>query len=73
MSSGSTASPGTRGGARIIYLYVPRWEHVHLLVIYGKDEADDLTPAERKVVRLQIEAVLQEYAGRKPNEEGAIR
>jgi hypothetical protein len=64
---------GKRGGARVIYLHVPRWEHMHLLVIYGKHEADDLDPGERAVLRRLVESIRQEYEGRNPDEEGSLR
>ncbi|MEI8022148.1 MAG: type II toxin-antitoxin system RelE/ParE family toxin [Schlesneria sp.] len=43
---------GKRGGARLIYLYVPEARHFYMLDIYGKDEKDDLTNDEKKVLRL---------------------
>ena len=39
---------GKRGGLRIIYLYLPEYERIVFLDVYDKDEADDLTPSERK-------------------------
>jgi hypothetical protein len=46
---------GKRGGARIIYLHVPEVNWIYLLDIYGKDEKDDLSAGERKVLRLLAE------------------
>jgi hypothetical protein len=50
-----TADPkrgkGKRGGARLIYLYVPAARHFYMLDIYGKDEKDDLTSDERNQLR----------------------
>src|SRR5438874_1679235 len=47
-----TADPkrgkGKRGGARVIYLYVPTARQFYLLDIYGKDEKDDLSADEKK-------------------------
>ncbi len=42
---------GKRGGARVIYLHIPEAEQFLMLDIYGKDEKDDLTPAEKKDLR----------------------
>ena len=42
---------GKRGGARVIYLYVPEAKWFFLLDIYGKDEKDDLTANEKKALR----------------------
>jgi len=38
---------GKRGGARVIYLYVPARETVYMILAYGKDAVDDLTEAQR--------------------------
>ena len=49
-----TADPkrgqGKRGGARVIYLYVPEAKWFFMLDIYGKDEKDDLSPAQKKTL-----------------------
>jgi hypothetical protein len=42
---------GKRGGARVIYLHVPEVNWIYLLDIYGKDEKDDLSAAEKKTLR----------------------
>lgn len=52
---------GKRGGVRVVCLNVPDAGRVYLLDAYGKDEQDDLTPAERKQLaglakRLRAEA-----------------
>jgi mRNA-degrading endonuclease RelE of RelBE toxin-antitoxin system len=41
---------GKRGGLRVIYLYVPEAQTVVLLDVYDKNEADDLTQDQRKVL-----------------------
>lgn len=41
---------GKRGGARLIYLYVPEVRRFYLLDIYGKDEKDDLSANEKKAL-----------------------
>jgi hypothetical protein len=43
---------GKRGGARVIYLYIPEASRIDLLAIYGKDEQDDLSTEQRKVLAL---------------------
>ena len=53
---------GTRGGARVIYLYIPTARRFYLLDVYGKDEKDDLSPSEKKQLRL-----LAEYLKREAN------
>lgn len=42
---------GKRGGARIIYLYIPETKSFYLLDIYGKDEKDDLSTEEKKFLK----------------------
>jgi len=42
---------GKRGGARVIYLHIPEVNQFLMLDIYGEDEKDDLTPAEKKSLR----------------------
>jgi hypothetical protein len=42
---------GKRGGVRVIYLHVPETDWIFLLDLYGKDEKDNLSAAEKKVLR----------------------
>jgi len=41
---------GKRGGARVVYLHIPEAARIDFLAIYSKDEKDDLSPQERKVL-----------------------
>jgi hypothetical protein len=41
---------GKRGGARVIYLYIPEAFQIDLFDVYGKDEKDDLAPQEKRVL-----------------------
>jgi len=52
-------SKGRRGGLRIIYYYFSMEQQIWLMTLYGKDEADDLTPAEKKALRSAITVELQ--------------
>jgi hypothetical protein len=52
---------GERGGVRVIYLHVPQADWIFLLDLYGKDEKDDLSAAEKKVLR-QLAAEFKEAA-----------
>jgi hypothetical protein len=38
---------GKRGGLRIVYLYIPEAQRFFMLDVYDKDEAEDLSPADR--------------------------
>ena len=49
---------GQRGGLRVIYYYFSADQQIWLMTLYGKNEAADLTPAEKKALRAAIEAEL---------------
>ena len=42
---------GKRGGARVIYLYIPEASQFLMLDVYSKGQKDDLSPAEKKDLR----------------------
>jgi hypothetical protein len=50
---------GRRGGLRIIYYYFLADQQIWLVTLYDKDEASDLTPKEKKVLKNAIEAELR--------------
>jgi hypothetical protein len=41
---------GKRGGCRIIYLDIPEAGRIDLIAVYGKNEKDDLSAQEKKVL-----------------------
>src|SRR6266446_1934677 len=49
---------GRRGGLRIIYYYFSADQQIWLMTLYDKDEASDLTPKEKKALRIAIDAEL---------------
>jgi len=49
---------GRRGGLRVIYYYFPDAQQIWLMTLFGKNEAADLTPAEKKALKAAIEAEL---------------
>lgn len=51
-----TRSKGKRGGLRIIYHLLSEEHQVWLFTLYGKNEADDLTPAQKSILRAAIDA-----------------
>lgn len=72
-----TADPkrgkGKRGGARVVYLYVPEAKWFFMLDIYGKDEQDDLSTAQKKTLTQLVDelkhqalATLRRSSRRKP-------
>jgi len=42
---------GKRGGYRYLFLYLQHKQHIHLLYLFDKDEEEDLTKEERKMLR----------------------
>jgi mRNA-degrading endonuclease RelE of RelBE toxin-antitoxin system len=57
---------GRRGGLRVIYYYFARDRQILLMTLYGKDEAKDLTPKEKKALKSAIES---ELAARAANQQ----
>lgn len=55
-----TQRRGKSGSYRYLYLYLPHVERVHLLYLYGKDEQDDLSPQQKKVLRELGQAIRKE-------------
>jgi hypothetical protein len=49
---------GKRGGLRVIYYWWPAGSPFWLYTIYDKDEADDLSAAQRRALRTMIQAEL---------------
>ena len=50
-----TRGKGKRGGLRVIYYFLPEEHQVWLFTLYGKDEADDLTPTQKAQLRTVID------------------
>lgn len=48
-------SHGKRGGVRVIYYWAVRQDHILMLLIYAKNEKDDLSAEQLKVLRRMIE------------------
>jgi hypothetical protein len=42
---------GKRGGARVIYLHVTGADVIYLMDVYGKDEREDLTADQKKILK----------------------
>jgi len=51
---------GKRGGLRIVYLYTPQAFRIDLIDVYGKDEKDDLSQAQKKTLARFAAAARQE-------------
>src|SRR6266576_823779 len=50
---------GKRGGSRVIYYWWVTGLQFWLFTLYDKDEMDDLTPQQRKVLKAMIKAEIQ--------------
>jgi len=50
---------GRRGGLRVIYYYFPGEQQIWLMMLYGKDEASDLTAKQRQALKNAIEIELR--------------
>ena len=56
---------GRRGGLRIVYFYFPSDQQIWLMTLYDKNEAADLTPAQKKLLKSAIGGELKARASRK--------
>ena len=60
-----TRGKGKRGGLRLVYFFLPNEHQVWLFTLYGKNEADDLTPAQKSHLRAAIDAERQARQARR--------
>lgn len=56
---------GRRGGLRIIYYYFECDQQIWMMTLYGKNEAADLSPAEKKALKAAIENETRQRAARR--------
>jgi hypothetical protein len=56
---------GKRGGLRVIYYYLLAHTQIWFMTVYDKDEAADLSPSEKRVLRAAIENELAQRATRR--------
>jgi hypothetical protein len=56
---------GRRGGLRIVYFYFESEQQIWLMTLYGKDEAADLTPKEKKVLKTALDGEVKARAHRR--------
>ena len=57
----SRRGKGTRGGLRVIYFWWPTGAQFWLFAIYDKNEARDLTPAQRQELKARLKAELDAH------------
>jgi hypothetical protein len=48
---------GKRGGVRVIYYHIPSRDQFYMLLIYGKNEQDDLSPEQLRLLKRAVEAI----------------
>jgi len=60
---------GKRSGARVIYLHIAEADVIYLMDIYGKDEQEDLTSGQKKI----LTRLADEYKGAAIRAAGAYR
>ena len=48
---------GKRGSFRYLYLYLEHEERIYLLFLFGKNEQDNLSPEQKKVVARLVEQI----------------
>jgi hypothetical protein len=56
---------GKRGGLRVIYYYFEQGRQLWLLTMYGKNEAADLTPKEKRALKAAVEEEIRQRARRR--------
>ncbi|MHC1781838.1 MAG: type II toxin-antitoxin system RelE/ParE family toxin [Anaerolineaceae bacterium] len=52
----SASGHGKRGGARIIYYWFTLKDKILMLYLFGKNESDDLTPDQMKILKRVVES-----------------
>ncbi len=48
---------GKRGGVRVIYYFLQRNSHLHLLLLYAKAQAENMTSEQKKILRQWIREI----------------
>lgn len=64
---------GRKGGLRIIYFYFESEQQIWMMTLYGKNEAADLTPSEKKALKAALDVELKVRAQRRAARRGPRR
>ncbi len=74
--SGRRSSRGKSGANRVCYVHFPEFGTIVLAVVFGKNERDDLSPADRRAIetivrayRAELEADFRRKPSRHPGQE----
>lgn len=62
----SRRGKGRRGGLRIIYYYFAADRQIWLMTLYGKNEMDDLSPAQKSALKAAVDRETAMRAARRP-------
>lgn len=54
------AKTGKRGGFRVDYLDIPEYRKLYLIVLYPKNEKEDLSPDEKKIIGRLVKKLKEE-------------
>jgi hypothetical protein len=57
---------GKRGGARIVYYFVPIDETIYMIFAYDKGEAEDLTAEQKKTLKALAQAMAGQHRRSRP-------
>lgn len=60
---------GKRGGLRVIYYWWLGGDQFWLFAVYDKDQADDLTPDQRKILKQMLKRELESHQSTKTGKE----
>jgi hypothetical protein len=63
--SNPSRGKGKRGGFRYLFLYLEDKCHIHLLYLLDKNEQEDLSADERRVLRALVKEIAQPTGGQK--------
>jgi hypothetical protein len=58
-SDGRSRAAASAAGARIIYYHLISRDQFYMLLIYGKNEQDDLSPEQLRMLKKAVEAIWQ--------------
>jgi hypothetical protein len=50
---------GKRGGYRYLFFYLARPGHIHLLYLFGKNQQDDLSDEDKRLLRMVVAQIKQ--------------
>ena len=53
----SSKGKGKRSGIRTIYLYLKDKSHIHFLTVYAKNEMEDLSASDKKILKAIVEEI----------------